>query len=314
MSGALNTLATISSLGFAGRSAPVTIGSLSLGGTEVPSVVRIEGEQQLVTTTLPGGSRIVQCMGPNPASIRFAGMFIGPGAQQRALLLAQMRDAGAAVALSVAQLSMTVVIASYGYELRNKGATVSYELTVQVLPSQATTSSTNSSSLSALVGADTAAAINNISATVADASTYATTAIAQTQNQISQFLPLASLVGLGGPLARASNYLSAANVIAADGQNFAAIPSSAATMIVNLQGAGNSLMASIGQSSDALTGLQSAAAPGDLFADPASLSAAVGYSEVLSSSVQAGSLVNRALANASLATSAASLPSPVVHA
>ena len=314
MSGALNTVAAISSLGFAGQSAPVSIGNVVLTGSEVPSFLRVEGEQSLSIVTLPGGNRSIQCLGPNPGSLILAGMFVGPSAQARALLLAQMRDAGAAVPFSLGQIAATVVVHRYSYSLEQKGAVVRYQVELEILPSQVAVGSTNSSSLSALVGADTAAAITSITNTIADAASYATGAISQVQTDFAQAQPLATLVGLGGPLATASTYLQGAAFVSQATTNFAAVPSSAATMIVNLQGAGNSLMASIGQSSDALTGLQSAANPGDLFADPASLSSAVGYSEVLSSSVQAGSLVNRALANASLATSAASLPSPVVHA
>ena len=315
VSGVIGALTVLSSIGFAGSAAPVTIGNMTLSGTEVPSIVRVEGEQNLSVVTLPGGSRSIQAMGDNPSRLTLAGMFIGPGAQQRAEQMLAMRKAGAQIRLTVLRISaVVVVVASFSYTLQDKGAVCPYQLTLEVLPTLAAPASGTTANLSTLVGSDIATAITTVASVVSDIATYARTAAGISQNVAGQLQPVASLIGLGGPLAAASDRLSTVGLLSQVGQNFASVPSSAAVMTAGLNAAGASLMTTIGNASVSLSGIGAAAPAGELVADRASLVAAAGHAGILAGAVQVGALVNRASGNAALATSAASLPVPIVHA
>ncbi len=313
MSGALNTITTLSSLGFIGNSAPVQLGSMTLAGVEVPSLLRVDGEQFLAVTTLPGGARTIQALGDNPASLTLSGLFVGPSALQRAEQMQAMRRAAAQIRLSVSRISTAVVVKSFSYTIRDKGSVCPYQITLEIMPSLSAAAD-SIASLTSLVGSDLASAITSVTGTLSDVAQTAQTAIAQTQTIIGQVTPLASLVGLGGPLSKVGNALSTANVLAQASTNFAAIPSSAATLVSSLGTAGASLMDTIAQSGGSLSGISAAAPSGAFVSDGPSLAAATGYAGVLAGAVQAGALVNRASGNAALATSAASLPAPAVHA
>ena len=308
-------LTAIGSLGFAGNSAPVTIGGVTLAGVEVPSVLRIGGEQQLVVTQLPGGGRTIQAMGDCPARLTLAGMFIGPGARARAVLFEQMRTAGAPVSLSLSSISLLVVLQAFSYDLAEKGAVLRYELVVEVLPAVASAATRTVSNLSALVGSDIGSALTSIAGTITNVSAYATTAIAQAQTVAGQLQPVATLIGLGGPLAKANTALQGAAVLAQAGSDIGSIPSSAASLVGGLQSSGASLMDTISQSGGSLLGIQDAAGgSGNLVSGASALTAATAQAGLLAGAVSTGALVNRAIGNAALATGAASLPVPLVYA
>lgn len=313
MSGVLNVITTLGSIGNFGSVAPLRIGNMTLAGMEVPSLLRRGGEQQVVCTWLPGGARTIQSMGDNPSRLTLAGMFVGPNALPRAEQMMAMRIAGAPVQFSVSRISATVVITQFEYSLRDKGALCPYELVLEILPSLSAAIG-SVSSLSSLVGSDLAKSITSISATIGNVSQAAQTMIAQTQTIIGQVTPLASLVGLGGPLAKVSDSLQTANVLAQDGTNFANIPSVAANLAVNLQTASGALMDTISQTGGSLAGISAAAPVGSLVSDGPSLLAATGQAGALAGAVQTGALVNRAVGNAVLAGSSATLPVPAIHA
>ena len=87
----------------------LTLGPVAFAGFELPSSITIGGHQRLAIHRLPGGLRIIDALGPDPADIAFSGIFTGPDAADRARLLDALRVAGAALPLAWDAFMYTVV-------------------------------------------------------------------------------------------------------------------------------------------------------------------------------------------------------------
>lgn len=92
---------------------PLVLGGIVFQDIESPPNVNFGGEQQLVIHKLPGGKRVVDAMGPDPAPIQFAGRFQGPGAEAKARALDAMRMAGSQVPLTWSSFFFLVVIKNF---------------------------------------------------------------------------------------------------------------------------------------------------------------------------------------------------------
>ena len=306
-----NIETAIGSLGRAGQ--PVTLGGLSLNGYEVPDVLRVGGQQSLVVHKLPGGQRVLQSMGDDPAQLTLSGKFVGPTAATRALQFEAMRKSGQQVTLSAAGISVQAVVASFSYDYQMQGAVVPYQLTIEIVTQVALASSLSSSSLSSLVASDLGSAITSVTATLSGVSAYATSVLGTVASVTGQITPIANLVGAGGLLARAQDTLTVASGLTAAGVNLASAPAATASLVGGLQDAGSSLMGVISGAGSNLLGISSAAPAGSIVSDAPSLAAAMANAGALASAVTTGAYVNRTLGNAAL--SIGSLPSaPVVHA
>lgn len=314
MSGTLQAIETaIGALGTFGASGPVVIGSLTLTGYEVPDVLRVGGEQDLIVHKLPGGARVIQAMGADPASLTLAGKFMGATAATRARQLQAMRDAGTQVSFTAAGIALQVVVASFTYDYGTRGFVIPYTVTLEIVPQLGITSSLSSASLSSLVGTDLAGAITSVTATLGTVSTYSTNVLGQVSSVTGQITPIATLVGAGGFLAHAQDSLTLASGVATAGVNLASAPAAAASLIGNLQSAGSSLMSTISSAGGNLVGISAAAPSGSIVTDAPSLAAASANAGALAAAVTTGGYVNRSLDNAALATGATPA-APVVHA
>ncbi len=78
----------------------VSLGGVVLDGFEAPAGFRFGGDQRLAVHSLPGGTRIVDAMGPDEADISWRGYLSGQDAANRARLLDSIRQAGAEVTLA----------------------------------------------------------------------------------------------------------------------------------------------------------------------------------------------------------------------
>ncbi len=312
MSGLLNLETAIGSLSRLASSGAVTLGGMILTGVEVPSALKIAGEQQLAVTTLLGGDRVIRAMGPNPAPISLSGMFIGPDAQSRAETLARMHDAGRQLRLSIAGLSFMVVIQSSSYTYQQQGAVVPFEVTVVIQPTIPAASSTTPSALSSLVGPDIASAATTISNTVAQASAAAGAVAGQLQAVVEQVAPVAGLIGAGGLLAGVDDKLTVVGTLTGAGVNFAAAPAAAASVITGLQSAGANLNATLAQAGTNLEALSAAAGRGNLVANMTDLQAAIASAGAASAAATAGGFLNRATINVQSAAGLTPTPA-VVH-
>jgi hypothetical protein len=97
----------------------LTLGGVEFIDFEVPPDVVFGGAQQLAIHRLIGGARVVDVMGPDDASLRWAGIFSGPYAGDRARMFDAMRVAGAPLGVSWDAFSFTVVIESLIMDYRN---------------------------------------------------------------------------------------------------------------------------------------------------------------------------------------------------
>ena len=306
-----NLETAIGSLGRAGQ--PITLGGLSLNGYEVPDVLRVGGQQSLVVHKLPGGQRVLQSMGDDPAQLTLSGKFVGPTAATRARQFEAMRKTGQQLTLSAAGISVQAVVASFSYDFQLQGAVVPYQLTVEIVTQVALSSSLSSSSLSSLVGSDLGSAITSVSATLSSVSAYATNVLGTVSSVTGQITPIANLVGAGGLLAGVQDKLTVASGLTTAGVNLASAPAAAASLVGNLQSAGSSLMSTISSAGGNLVGISAAAPSGSIVSDAPSLAAAMANAGALASAVTTGAYVNRSLDNTALSTG--SNPSaPIVHA
>ena len=72
----------------------LTLGPVAFAGFEIPSSITLGGRQRLAIHKLPGGLRIIDALGPDPADLAWSGIFTGPDAADRARLLDAMRVGG----------------------------------------------------------------------------------------------------------------------------------------------------------------------------------------------------------------------------
>jgi prophage DNA circulation protein len=91
-------------------SAPVTLGSFQFSGFSTPPSIKFGGRQQLVVHKMPGGRRVIQDMGSDPANIVISCMFLGNGGNAQAQQLVRMKDTGGLYRLIWSTNSYTVAI------------------------------------------------------------------------------------------------------------------------------------------------------------------------------------------------------------
>ena len=308
MSDLLNLETALNSLAAGASSAPFILGPVTFTGVEVPSAIEIGGGQVLAVSKLPGGDRVIQPMGPDPEDLSWSGLFIGPNALARAQQLVALRDAGAQITLSFAGYLFRVVIQRFSVGVQQRGGVAPYQIACVVQPTVTMAASNTPAAVSSLIPPDLTAAATSI----ANASALAATAAGQAEVVLGQVTPIASLVGLGGPLAHAQDSLTAALGLASAGTNLSAAPAAAAGLLTNLQSASTGLMNTIGQAGANIDAIQAAAPPGSLFSDAASLQALTASMGAQAAAVMAGGFVNRAATNAALAIGQTP-GAPVVH-
>lgn len=102
---------------------------------EVPEHIDFGGDQQLSVKKALGGVRTIDALGPDPSPITWSGTFFptvfGGSALDRALTLAQMRDAGQPLVLSWDELYLMVYIRQFKPDYRF--ARIPYQITLEVL-------------------------------------------------------------------------------------------------------------------------------------------------------------------------------------
>jgi hypothetical protein len=91
----------------------LTLGGVVFQGFEVPETINAGGEQMLAVHKLPGGSRVIDAMGPDDADIKWRGRFRGSSAEQRALTLDFLRRQGQQVLLNYSLRRYQVVINNF---------------------------------------------------------------------------------------------------------------------------------------------------------------------------------------------------------
>jgi hypothetical protein len=103
----------------------LTLGGVVFTDFEIPEQINSGGKQMLAVHKLPGGSRVIDAMGPDNSEIRWTGRFRGSDAEERAGLLEFMWRQGQQVLLTYSLRRYQVVIDSFeanfqqAYEIPN---------------------------------------------------------------------------------------------------------------------------------------------------------------------------------------------------
>ncbi len=104
------------------------LGPVAFVDYSTPSHVPFGGEQALVVHKLPGGSRVIDTLGPNDMDISWHGRFFGSDAYATALLLDSLRRAGQPLPLSFAGQAYTVVIQEFTADIERLPVDVLYRI------------------------------------------------------------------------------------------------------------------------------------------------------------------------------------------
>lgn len=172
----------------------LTLGPVAFAGFELPSSITLGGRQTLAIHKLPGGIRIIDALGPDPADLAWSGIFTGPDAADRARLLDTLRIAGTSLLLSWDAFLYTVVIERFDADYRSPWW-IPYRLSCAVVLDEAAAILTAILSLAPAINADlaiagsfaapAAAAIAIPGATTAGTAAYAAAAAAIAANVAS---------------------------------------------------------------------------------------------------------------------------------
>ena len=148
----------------------LTLGPVAFAGFELPSSITFGGRQRLAIHRLPGGVRIIDALGPDPADLAFSGIFTGPDAADRARLIDTLRMVGQPLPLAWDAFLYTVIVERFEADYRSPWW-VPYRISCTVLRDEA------AAIVSDFVGLDPALAADLLAAgSVAAAATVAVAA------------------------------------------------------------------------------------------------------------------------------------------
>lgn len=113
---------------------PPVLGPVAFSGFEVPERITFGGKQTLVVHTMPGGSRIIDAMGPDDAAIKWSGVFSGANAAARVRTLERLRRSGSRLQLSWDAWRFEVIIQVFEADYENANW-IPYKIELCVMPS-----------------------------------------------------------------------------------------------------------------------------------------------------------------------------------
>ena len=189
----------------------LTLGPVAFAGFELPSSITFGGRQRLAIHRLPGGIRIIDALGPDPADLAFSGIFTGPDAADRARLLDTLRVAGAALPLAWDAFLYTVVLERFEADYRSPWW-IPYRLSCTVLRDEAAATVTAAVALAPTLAADLLAAGSVATAATAavaapGATTAGTAAFAAAHGSLTT-----TIAGLDSQIAAATPSLQSADL------------------------------------------------------------------------------------------------------
>ncbi len=135
----------------------LTLGPVAFAGFELPSSITLGGSQRLAIHRLPGGVRIIDALGPDPADIAFSGIFSGPDAADRARLLDAIRVDGLAQPLAWDAFLYTVILARFDADYRSPWW-IPFKISCTVVRDEAAAAVSTFLDLSSTISADLSSA------------------------------------------------------------------------------------------------------------------------------------------------------------
>jgi hypothetical protein len=115
----------------------LSIGGIALVGYSPPDAMMAGGKQAMVVHKLPGGSRVIDTLGPDEADISIKGFFFGSDAYSTAQAFDAMRAAGEPVPLVWGGQYRTVIIEDFTYHVRRLPFWVEYDFNLTVVSNPA---------------------------------------------------------------------------------------------------------------------------------------------------------------------------------
>lgn len=110
----------------------LTLGGVSFDGFSTPPKMPFGGKQTMVVHKLPGGSRVIDTLGPDEANISWDGFFWGNNAYSTALTLDAMRAAGQVLPLTFGGQFRSVIIESFTPQIRRIPVWIDYSISCMV--------------------------------------------------------------------------------------------------------------------------------------------------------------------------------------
>ena len=132
------------------------LGPFEFDGWSTPEKLPFGGKQHMHVHKMPGGERVIDCLGPDDDDRSWSGILWGDSALSDALTLDGLRKAGEPLPYSNGVEARTVVISEFKPKMR-KATCVEYEITVT--PADGGGGGGGIGSLDAIVGSDISAAV-----------------------------------------------------------------------------------------------------------------------------------------------------------
>ena len=193
----------------------LTLGPVAFAGFELPSSITLGGRQRLAIHRLPGGLRIIDALGADPADLAWSGIFTGPDAAIRARTLDTLRITGAPLPLAWDAFLYTFVIESFEADYRSPWW-IPYRLSCAVLRDEA----------AALI-ADVVGLLPGITVDLAAAGTYAAAAAVAISTNGATTVGTSAYVSAGQSLDNTVTGINARIVAAEPALQTADIPTAA---------------------------------------------------------------------------------------
>lgn len=192
----------------------LTLGPVAFAGFELPSSITIGGRQRLAIHRLPGGIRVIDALGPDPADIAFSGIFTGPDAADRARLLDALRVSGVSLPLAWDAFLYTVIIENFEADYRSPWW-IPYRVTCSVLQDEAAAVITAVAQLAPAITSDLLAAGSYGTAAMTAISSPGATTSGTAAYLAAQSTLAATLTGLNNQVSAAQPELQSPDVATA---------------------------------------------------------------------------------------------------
>jgi hypothetical protein len=110
----------------------LTVGGIAFTDFSPPDRMMGGGNQAMVIHKLPGGSRVIDTLGPDEAAVVFSGEFFGNNAYGMALSLDAIRAQGNVVELQWGGQFRQVIVRNFIYHVKRLPVWVEYTITLEV--------------------------------------------------------------------------------------------------------------------------------------------------------------------------------------
>jgi hypothetical protein len=266
-----------------GGSTTLTLGGITFESFEVPASIKFGNTQAIVLHKIPGGTRVIDLMGPDPDPISWSGIMLGANANSRAQALQAACDAGKVVTLSWATFSFDVVIGRF--EGAVGWSRCDYTISCTIKPKSLAATAPG---LQTGVLADIGGALSGAASAVSAITSAATATVGVATQALGTVSSFAGAFGVTIPgLSNIASDLSSVQSVAASASGLADGASTVGSLLssaTNIGGQVGTALASVGNALD-FTG------------DASSIVTAAGQSGVMASLSQVQGLVSRAAIN-----------------